>query len=488
MAAIEQALLEPIDRYYVTNRLLAMLNEDELVLSLEQQTKSTDNLLDSMDKLINIAQQKGIVGPLSYEVEQFEAAIMDLITPLPSFLNQRFWQLYATSKVEATNYFYRLSQANDYIKTRQIARNIAFKSQSTYGELEITINLSKPEKDPKEIALAKSMPTSHYPSCPLCIENEGYRGRSNHAARQSHRLVRLDLGGDAYAMQYSPYVYYDEHSIFLSEAHRPMKVDRACLEHLLDITEVLPHYFAGSNADLPIVGGSILSHDHYQGGRYEFPMDRATVNQKVNLQAFPKVEVELLNWPLSVIRLRSLDKTQLTDLAEHILDSWRQYSDVEVDIHAFTNDVPHNTVTPIARRRGDYFEMDVVLRNNRTSDEFPDGIFHPHSDVQHIKKENIGLIEVMGLAILPPRLVDEMAAIRRYLLNDTALDTVAPIHQPWAQNMRETAENINTENVQSVIEDGIGKKFARVLEDAGVYKQNAEGQAAFLRFIEHLTK
>lgn len=486
--ANEQGLLDSVDRYYVANRLLALLQEDEWVPNETAETTHKNSLLETMDSLRQVAQAKGIVSELSYEVEQFEAAVMDLITPTPSLLNQNFWQLYEEDRKLATNYFYQLSQANDYIKTRQIARNIAFKSQSDYGDLEITINLSKPEKDPKEIALAKSMPAANYPKCALCIENEGYQGRSNHAARQSHRLVRMDLGGEAYAMQYSPYVYYNEHSIFLSEEHRPMVVDRACLEHLLDITEVLPHYFAGSNADLPIVGGSILSHDHYQGGRYEFPMDRATVNQTVDLTAYPDVEVELLSWPLSVVRVRSQNKESLTDLAEHVLNLWRQYSDATVDILAHTDGTPHNTITPIARRRGEQFEMDLVLRNNRTTEEFPDGLFHPHADVQHIKKENIGLIEVMGLAILPPRLLDETKNIKLYLLGEIPLDEVAEIHQSWAESLSQEYQTINEDNAQTIIEQGIGAKFARVLEDAGVYKQTTEGQAAFLRFIEHVNQ
>ena len=486
--AIRQGLLESVDQYYVANRLLALIKEDECVPNETTELTPESSLLETMDALRQVAQAKGIVSELSYEVEQFEASVMDLVTPAPSLLNQKFWGLYKEDKELATNYFYELSQSNDYIKTRQIARNVAFKTPSAYGNLEITVNLSKPEKDPKEIAMAKNMPAASYPKCALCIENEGYKGRSNHAARQSHRLIRMDLDGETYGMQYSPYVYYNEHSIFLSEEHRPMVVDRACLEHLLAITEVLPHYFAGSNADLPIVGGSILSHDHYQGGRYEFPMDRATVNQTVSISAYPEVEVELLNWPLSVVRIRSHQKASLTNLAEQILNSWRQYSDESADILAHTGNTPHNTITPIVRRRGEQFEMDLVLRNNRTTEEYPDGLFHPHADVQHIKKENIGLIEVMGLAILPPRLLNETEIVKAYLLGETSLEVVPEIHQSWAESLRQVNEKITADNVQALIEQGIGAKFARVLEDAGVYKQTPVGQAAFLRFIEHVNQ
>ena len=483
--AIDQQLIAEVDRYYVQNRLLALVKEDELnEVSLSK--TSLPSLLESMDAIRFFAQAKGLLGSLSYEVEQFEAAIMDLVTPVPSILNDKFWQLYKASPAKATEYFYQLSKANDYIKTRQIAKNIAFKSPSPYGDLDITINLSKPEKDPKEIALAKNAPSSSYPACLLCMQNEGYQGRSNHPARASHRLVRLELSGETYGMQYSPYVYYNEHSIFLSESHRPMAVDRACFDHLLDIVTVLPHYFAGSNADLPIVGGSILAHDHYQGGAYEFAMDRATALETFAIEAYPDVTIELLKWPMSVIRIRGLNRQDLADLAETIHQTWMNYSDPSVDIHSHTHGERHNTLTPIARRRGDYYEMDLVLRNNRTTDEYPDGIFHPHQDVQHIKKENIGLIEVMGLAILPPRLLVELEVIKQYLMNNTSLETVAPIHQAWASQLKIANPSLEATDLDRFIEDAVGTKFSRVLEDAGVYKQTEIGLAAFRQFIEHV--
>lgn len=483
--AIERQLIGQIDRYYTENRLLALVKEDEL---LEEVTISQElpSLLRSMDELRKYAQTKGILSTLSHEVEQFEAAVMDLVTPAPSILNERFWRLYKDSPEAATSYFYQLSKANDYIKTRQIAKNVAFKSKSDYGDLDITINLSKPEKDPKEIALAKNAPAAAYPSCLLCMQNEGYQGRSNHPARANHRLVRLELSGEPYGMQYSPYVYYNEHSIFLSEAHRPMAVDRACFEHLLEIVSVLPHYFAGSNADLPIVGGSILAHDHYQGGAYEFAMERAVALEEFTAASFSEVSIELLKWPMSVLRIRSLNRLALVDLAEKIHETWMTYSDSSVDIHSHTGDERHNTITPIARRRGEHYEMDLVLRNNRTSKAYPDGIFHPHPDVQHIKKENIGLIEVMGLAILPPRLLSELEVIKDYLSNDCELERVAPLHQTWAKEMKEMQAKQTQENLDDFIQAQVGAKFSRVLEDAGVYKQTEKGLAAFKDFITHL--
>lgn len=477
--------IHPLDKLYITNRLLQLLKVIEYTPNTPDELPE---LLDSLDQLRHYAVVEGLIENIGHAKEQFEAAVMDLITPLPSELNRIFWEKYAQNKQDATNYFYALSQANDYIKTRNIAKNIAFTTPSSYGDLEITINLSKPEKDPKEIAAAKLAPASNYPKCLLCMENEGYQGRNNHPARQNHRIVRLTLNGRPYGMQYSPYVYYNEHSIFLSESHTPMAVNRQCFDNLLAIVDVLPHYFAGSNADLPIVGGSILSHDHYQGGRHIFPMEKASAYQSVTLINHPHLEAELVNWPMSVIRLRGSNATDLANAAEDILTKWRSYSDEDADILAYSNDTPHNTITPIARRKGDLFEMDLVLRNNRTTDEFPDGIFHPHQDVQHIKKENIGLIEVMGLAILPPRLVEEVALIERFLLDEIALTDVPQLHQTWAQELREQHTNTTASNVHDIVEKAIGSKFARVLEDAGVYKQTTEGRQAFERFLSYINE
>ncbi|MDO4432106.1 MAG: UDP-glucose--hexose-1-phosphate uridylyltransferase [Aerococcaceae bacterium] len=484
--AVAQQWLHPLDTYYTTNRLLQLVNVTDYTPDTTAQP--THNLLELLDALRDYAVQNGLIDNIGYAKEQFEAAVMDLITPKPSELNALFWQKYDADKIEATNYFYQLSQANDYIKTRNIAKNIAFTAPSAYGDLEITINLSKPEKDPKEIAAAKLAPAASYPKCLLCMENEGYQGRSNHPARQNHRIIRLNLNGKPYGMQYSPYVYYNEHCIFLNEQHIAMSVNRQCFDNLLAIVDCLPHYFAGSNADLPIVGGSILSHDHYQGGRHLFPMEKATAYETVSLAKYPTLTAELVNWPMSVIRLRGKNPTEIADAAETILAKWREYSDESANILAYTNDTPHNTITPIARRKGDLFEMDLVLRNNRTSEEFPDGIFHPHPDVQHIKKENIGLIEVMGLAILPPRLVEETAVIERYLLGECPLEDVARMHQPWAKMLKDAHADITPQNVRTLIQQSIGQKFARVLEDAGVYKQTTEGKHAFKRFIDALNQ
>lgn len=481
--------IHPTDRYYVTNRLLQLLQLSEYAPDVAPEaTQALPDLLDSLDAMRDYAVAHQLLEDIGYAKEQFEAAVMDLITPIPSQLNTIFWEKYATDKASATDYFYALSQANDYIKTRNIAKNIAFTTPSAYGDLEITINLSKPEKDPKEIAAAKLAPASNYPKCLLCMENEGYQGRSNHPARQNHRIVRLDLDGRAYGMQYSPYVYYNEHSIFLNECHIPMEVNRQCFDNLLAIVDVLPHYFAGSNADLPIVGGSILSHDHYQGGRHTFPMEKAPAYQTIAFDRHPNVTAELVNWPMSVIRLRGEHAVDLANAAEDILTKWRGYSDECADILAFTGDTPHNTITPIARRKGDLFEMDLVLRNNRTTDEFPDGIFHPHKDVQHIKKENIGLIEVMGLAILPPRLVEETAVIEQFLLGQADLDAVAEGHRDWAVALQAAYPNATADNVHTLVQQAIGEKFARVLEDAGVYKQTAEGREAILRFVDYVNQ
>src|SRR5699024_921894 len=362
------------------------------------------DLLDSMDEMIDYAIRNGIIENYQYARDIYEAKIMNLVTPLPSVVNEEFWKKYEEDKELATDYFYKLSQKNDYIKTRNIAKNIFFETSSPYGNLEITINLSKPEKDPKEIAAMRQNNSTNYPKCALCLENEGYKGHSNHAARANHRVVRMDLQGETYGMQYSPYVYYNEHSIFLSEVHKPMVVDQKAIENLLEIIDILPHYFVGSNADLPIVGGSILSHDHYQGGCYQFPIEEAKTVEDLNLVEYPNVKASIVKWPLSIIRLQAKNKEELVETLIHIMDIWEHYSDEEYAIISHTNGTRHNTITPIARFNEGMYEMDVVLRNNRTTEEYPDGIFHPHPDVHHIKKENIGLIEVMGLAILPPRL------------------------------------------------------------------------------------
>lgn len=482
--AIQMQMLDPMDQIYVQNRLLAILGLDEMGVVSNHELE--EELQDYLDKLVAYAIQEEIIDSKQFSREILEAEIMDLLIPYPSTVNQVFWNYYQEDKVKATDYFYQLSRTSDYIKTRHIAKNVHFKAKSEYGDLEITINLSKPEKDPKEIKAAKHAPKSHYPACALCMENEGYRGHINHAARQNHRIIRLKLGDEIYGFQYSPYVYYNEHSIFLNETHRPMVINRKCFRNLLQIVEQFPHYFAGSNADLPIVGGSILAHDHYQGGRHKFPMDNAKSYQVFELSNYPEVKVELVKWPLSVIRLSSTKMTPLVELATAIHEHWQTYSDPTHNIISHSGETPHNTVTPIARRKGKAYELDIVLRNNRCSEEFPDGIFHPHKDVQHIKKENIGLIEVMGLAILPARLVEELNQVGQYLLGQIDLEQVEYIHQTWAQSLKEKYSEKDSDALPGILEKEVGLKFARVLEDAGVYKQTSEGRAGLETFIKSL--
>ena len=470
------------DRIVLRNLLLAMIGKEDLDTQLEQSNTLPDRL-DLLDILVDWAVANGKTADYQYERETLEAQIMSLITPMPSVINKHFWGVYAENPEAATDYFYQLSQNNDYIKTRSIAKNIAFQHRTNYGELEITINLSKPEKDPKQIALAKNAPASAYPACQLCMENEGYAGRIDHPARANHRIVRMPLNGEKWGLQYSPYAYYEEHCIFLAEEHKPMKLDKHTFDKLLGIITQFPHYFVGSNADLPIVGGSILSHDHYQGGRHTFAMAEAPVERQFELPQFTSIQAGIVKWPMSVIRLSGKDQTELAEAATFILDAWRGYSDEAADIFAATEGTPHNTITPIARMKDGFFELDLVLRNNRTSAEFPDGIFHPHPDVQNIKKENIGLIEVMGLAILPPRLKDELETIEDYLNGEAA--EVAPYHQEWVAGLVVEKER-TCADAAYVVQEAVGEAFLRVLEDAGVFKRTTEGQQAFRRFVAQL--
>ncbi len=480
--AIKEGIIDDRDQYYLRNRLLALFQQEDF----EQIPVTQDlPLLSWTDLMIEWAVSHQVIEDLMYQKDQLMAAIMDLVTPYPSVINDVFWKKYRQEPHLATDYFYRLSQMNDYIKTRSIAKNVFFKAPSRYGELDITINLSKPEKDPKQIALEKNTTSTNYPSCALCMENEGYKGRINHAARQNHRMIRFELKGNAYAFQYSPYQYYQEHSIILNESHVPMVIDRRCFENLLAVTEILPHYFAGSNADLPIVGGSILSHDHYQAGNYSFPMDRAQAYHSVDVPGFSEVDVELVDWPMSVIRLRADKQGILIDLAELILEKWKEYSNPELDIISSTNDESHNTITPIARRRGNLYELDLVLRNNRTNDTYPSGIFHPHPDVQHIKKENIGLIEVLGLAILPPRLVGAINQIKTYLLGEQALTCVESIHQTWALSLKEKFAS-SDKTIDIFMQHELGLVYQEILEHAGVFKRDAQGEAGFKCFMDSL--
>ena len=479
-AVIAASDYEEMDRIYLKNRIMSRIGEEGLDAPAQK-----EELIALKDQLVEIAVANSKIQDSMAAKDSLGAELMDWITPSPSQVNHRFWETYRQSKEDAIADFYDLSKRNDYIKVEAIAQNIAFEAETPYGSLEITINLSKPEKDPKDIAAAKLAKASHYPACQLCFENEGYQGRLDHPARANHRIIRFDMDGHDWGFQYSPYAYFNEHCIFLDSQHVPMAISRKTFERLLTIVETFPGYFSGSNADLPIVGGSILTHDHYQGGRHTFPMELAPVEESFTIDGFEDVSLGIVNWPMSVLRLQSDDKAQLIALADHILTAWRGYSDPAAQVLAVSDGQPHHTITPIARIRDGHYELDLVLRDNQTSPDHPDGIYHPHADVQHIKKENIGLIEVMGLAILPPRLKEELKQVQDYLLGRES--TVATYHQPWADDLKATHPAITEEGeAEALVRESVGQIFARVLEDAGVYKRTVEGQAAFRRFVATL--
>lgn len=482
--SIELEMIEQEDEVYARNQLLSLLQLADFPEKVEGGNWAS--IPDVIEQIVHYAFEKGIVGILDVDKEIFSSKLMNVLIQRPSDVNRRFYDNYEKEPKLATNYFYQLSQNSNYIQTKSIAKNISYKTATPYGELDITINLSKPEKDPKQIALEKEKKQDvQYPKCLLCEENEGYEGRIGHPARSNHRMIRLELDHEPWFLQYSPYVYYNEHCIILSKEHRDMKISRKGFKRLLEFVEKFPHYFVGSNADLPIVGGSILTHDHYQGGNYEFAMARAKEEYSFNMKDFPSVSAATVKWPLSVIRLRSMDKGELIQAADSILSYWKSYSDEKVGIVAFSGDTPHNTVTPIARMREGQLELDLVLRNNRTSEEHPLGIFHPHSDVHHIKKENIGLIEVMGLAVLPARLKEELEEVEAYLLGK--VKTVKDYHLPWAEDLKSKYETeLSDETAEVIIKKELGLKFQRVLEDAGVFKRDAAGQEGFRRFCESL--
>lgn len=480
--AIQSGDWKEMDRLYLENRILCLIGEE--MMAATSVRKVEQSALELVEHLLVKARENQIIGKLQAETDILEAQLMDLRTPSPSAVNQLFSNLYDESPEKATGYFYKLCQENNYIKTNAIAQNLYFPVETDYGALEITINLSKPEKDPKQIEAERNVPSIAFPKCMLCMENEGYRGRLNYPARTNHRIIRMDIANEKWGFQYSPYAYYNEHAIILSEEHRPMVINEKTFQRLLNITEVLPHYFVGSNADLPIVGGSILSHDHYQAGRHTFPMAKAPVEQKFILAGFEQVNAGIVKWPMSVIRLSSKSQEKLIQASVLILEKWKGYSDPAAEVSAYSEDgTPHHTITPIARRNGELFELDLVLRDNNTSEEHPDGIFHPHKNVQHIKKENIGLIEVMGLAILPPRLADEINEVENYLMNRP--NTIADRHLDWADQLKEQ-QNFTAETVRSVIKNSVGHIFEQVLMDAGVFKRDKEGHEAFQRFINYL--
>ena len=474
---IEKSDYTELDKYYLYNHVL------HLVGKCEKECQEA-SIIDVKDALVEQAVLNQKIDDLSSSKDSLGCELMDLITPIPSVLNQRFNEMYAQDKKRAIADFYELSKSNDYVQTQAIAKNLYFKTPTDYGNLEITINLSKPEKDPKQIALAKKLAPSGYPLCQLCMENEGYYGRVDHPARTNHRIVRFNLGEEVWGFQYSPYAYFNEHCIFLDGKHEPMVISKETFSNLLEIVEKFPGYFAGSNADLPIVGGSILTHEHYQGGRHVFAMEEAPVEKSFRFAGFENVSAGIVKWPMSVIRLNGSDKAELVALSAKILDSWRKYSDEKVNVKAFDGDVLHHTITPIARMKNGNYELDLVLRDNQTSEEYPDGIFHPHKDVQHIKKENIGLIEVMGLAILPPRLKDELAEVGKHILGTS--NEMKEYHRVWADEIKQNHPEATAENIAEIVNQETGRVFARVLEDAGVYKRNEQGQEAFMRFVENV--
>lgn len=478
--AIETKLIHASDRIYVFNQLLSLLGIESCSEITEQITE--DTIPNLLEKITAFAVENNIIENIFDDKEILSANIMNCFVARPSIINETFQQKYKNSPKEATDYFYELSKNSNYIQMNRIKKNIHYKTETAYGKMDITINMSKPEKDPEQIKREREFKTiSDYPKCVLCIENEGYAGRLGYPARANHRIIRIQLEDENWYLQYSPYVYYNEHSILLAEEHRPMKISKGTFERLLTFIEKFPHYFIGSNADLPIVGGSILSHDHYQAGRYEFPMTNAASAFLFVLKNFTNVTASILDWPLTTIRLQSEEKESLVQAADHILSTWKNYSDKKAEIIAYTGSTPHNTITPIARMRDKKFELDLVLRNNRTTDEHPLGIFHPHSDVHHIKKENIGLIEVMGLAVLPARLKDELGEIKQFLLGKKS--DVAPYHLEWAEKLKDKyGELSDLELIESALEKELGDKFAKVLGDAGVFKKQTE----FERFIKSL--
>ena len=483
--AEKNGLISEYDRVYMTNRLLEALGLDEY----SEQGKIAEELPleDILAALCDFAYEKGIIKNNTVTCRDlFDTKLMGILTPSPSVVigNFRHFEIEENSPEKATDYFYSLSKASDYIRTYRVSRDVRFIHKSEYGNIDITINLSKPEKTPEEIAAARNAPKSGYPLCLLCRENEGYAGNTSHPARQNHRLIPLCLDGKQWYLQYSPYVYYNEHCIVLSAEHSPMKIDRSTFKRELDFIELLPHYFIGSNADLPIVGGSILTHDHMQGGRYTFAMTKAPIEKSITFRGFEDVEAGIVHWPLSTIRLRSEKKERLVELADRILAAWRGYTDESAFVFAETNGEPHNTITPIARYQNGKLELDLVLRNNITTEEYPLGVYHPHPDKHNIKKENIGLIEVMGLAVLPSRLKKEIGIMKEYILAGKDFSGNADIakHKVWFEAFRDKYR-FTADNTEEILRQEIGKTFAAVLEDAGVYKCTEEGRAAFMRFV-----
>lgn len=480
---IQTGLTPECERIYTTNLLLDLFHEDSYE---EVEINPSELVLEEILKeLLDEACQRGIIEDSITYRDLFDTKLMNCLMPRPAQIQERFWNAYAVSPEQATEFYYKFSQDSDYIRRYRIKKDMKWTVDTKYGTLDITINLSKPEKDPKAIAAARNAAAASYPKCQLCMENEGYAGRTNHPARENHRIIPITINDNAWGFQYSPYVYYNEHCIVFNGEHTPMKIERNAFIKLFDFVKQFPHYFLGSNADLPIVGGSILSHDHFQGGHYTFAMAKAPIIENFTVAGFEDVTAGIVKWPLSVIRLQCKDEKRIIDLADHILKAWRSYTDEDAFIFAETDGVPHNTITPIARKRGDLFEMDLTLRNNITTDEHPLGVYHPHTHLHHIKKENIGLIEVMGLAVLPARLKGELELLKDYILTGKDIRSNESIekHADWVEEFLPKYENINASTIENILQQEVGKVFCEVLEDAGVYKCTEDGLNAFRRFL-----
>ena len=488
---VKNNLIGKYDEIVSRNEILHILKLDDWEDREVKESEIPEYPTELLEKICDYAVEKNIIEDTVTYRDLFDTEIMGTMTPKATQIIEKFERLRNESVEKATEFYYDFAKKSNYIRTDRIAKNMHWFSKTEYGDMEITVNLSKPEKDPRDIAKQRLMPQSSYPKCLLCYENVGYYGRLNHPARENHRVIPFELTNEEWFMQYSPYVYYNEHAIVFAREHRPMKITKEAFDRLTAFVGKLPHYFLGSNADLPIVGGSILSHDHYQGGHHEFPMAKAKIEKEIQFKGYKNIKAGIVKWPMSVIRISGKDRLELVDLADKILKCWREYSDSSLGILAYSEDTPHNTVTPIARKRGGNFELDLVLRNNRTSDEHPLGIFHPHQDVHNIKKENIGLIEVMGLAVLPGRLKEELEILGKYLTQDNWEESIkndekVVKHIDWVKNIMKKHENITVQNVKDILQSEVGITFSRVLEDAGVYKRDEKGQAGLLRFVEHV--
>ena len=479
---VKTGLIPESERNYAINLLLDIFHED----AYEANETKGEELEDILKGLLDIAVDKGLIEDSIVNRDLFDTRLMNAITPRPGEVIRKYQELFARSPKDATDWFYKFCGDSDYIRRYRAKKDVKWTVDTDFGVLDITINLAKPEKDPKAIAAAAKMAQSSYPKCQLCVENMGYAGRLNHPARQTLRIMPITINGSEWGFQYSPYGYYNEHCILLNGEHVPMAINEDCFKKMFDFISQYPHYMIGSNADLPIVGGSILSHDHYQGGNYEFAMAKAPIEKTFKFKGFEDVEAGIVKWPMSVIRLRCADHKRLTQLSSKILAAWRAYTDEAAFVFAETDGVPHNTITPIARKKGDSFEIDLVLRNNITTDEHPMGVYHPHKQYHHIKKENIGLIEVMGLAILPSRLVSELEAVKNAILNndDLRASELTASHADWVEEFLPTHPEFNADNAMDIIKEETGKVFLHVLEDAGVYKCTPEGREAFMRFLE----